>query len=68
MKNDGFWSITHPVSYGLECVAYWNRNGIPLIKADGSEGVIETTWLSYKSDQDNEHRFSCLYFTRGAVK
>ena len=34
-----------------------NRNGIPLIKADGSEGVIETAWLSYKSDQDNEHRF-----------
>ena len=34
-----------------------NRNGIPSIKADGSEGIIETTWLSYNSDQDNEHRF-----------
>lgn len=34
-----------------------NRNGIVSIKANGSAGVIETAWLSYNSDQENEHRF-----------
>ena len=34
-----------------------NRNGIVSINADGSAGVIETAWLSYNSDQENEHRF-----------
>ena len=34
-----------------------NRNGIASDKADGSAGIIETTWLSYNSDQENEHRF-----------
>ena len=37
-----------------------NKNGIPSIKADGSEGVIETSWLSYNSDQENEHRFRLI--------
>ena len=34
-----------------------NKNGIGSEKADGSSGVIETTWLSYNSDPDNVHRF-----------
>lgn len=34
-----------------------NRNGIVSDKVDGSAGIIETTWLSYNSDQENEHRF-----------
>jgi outer membrane protein assembly factor BamC len=34
-----------------------NKNGIATNKADGSEGIIETSWLSYNSDQENEHRF-----------
>ncbi|MDG1693501.1 MAG: outer membrane protein assembly factor BamC [Porticoccaceae bacterium] len=34
-----------------------NKNGIPAEKADGSLGIIETSWLGYNSDQDNEHRF-----------
>ena len=34
-----------------------NKNGIGSEKADGSLGVIETTWLSYNSDPDNVHRF-----------
>lgn len=34
-----------------------NRNGIASNKADGSAGIIETAWLSYNSDQENEHRF-----------
>jgi len=34
-----------------------NRNGIPTARAVGSEGIIETIWLSYTSDEDNEHRF-----------
>ena len=34
-----------------------SRNGIPSARAEGSAGIIETQWLSYKSDQDNEHRF-----------
>ena len=34
-----------------------NSNGIASDKADGSTGVIETVWLSYNSDQNNQHRF-----------
>jgi len=34
-----------------------NRNGLPSASADGSAGIIETTWLSYNSDLENEHRF-----------
>ena len=34
-----------------------NRNGIPTAQAVGSAGIIETIWLSYHSDPDNEHRF-----------
>ena len=34
-----------------------NRSGIPTARAEGSAGIIETIWLSYKSDEVNEHRF-----------
>ena len=34
-----------------------NRNGIPAARAEGSEGIIETIWLSYSSDEENSHRF-----------
>ncbi len=34
-----------------------NRNGIPVARAEGSEGIIETIWLNYNSDEDNSHRF-----------
>ena len=34
-----------------------NRNGIPAARAEGSEGIIETIWLSYGSDEENSHRF-----------
>ena len=34
-----------------------NRSGIPTARAEGSAGIIETIWLSYKSDEANEHRF-----------
>lgn len=34
-----------------------NRSGIPSARAEGSAGIIESIWLSYKSDEDNQHRF-----------
>ena len=34
-----------------------NRNGVPAARAEGSEGIIETIWLSYNSDEENTHRF-----------
>ena len=34
-----------------------NSAGLPTEKADGSEGIIETSWLVYNSDQEKEHRF-----------
>ena len=34
-----------------------NRNGIPTARAEGSEGIIETIWLNYTSDEVNSHRF-----------
>ncbi|MGB2044430.1 MAG: outer membrane protein assembly factor BamC [Porticoccaceae bacterium] len=34
-----------------------NRNGVPSAKAEGSSGIIETVWVTFKSDQDNSHRF-----------
>ena len=34
-----------------------SRNGIPTAMADGTLGIIETTGVSFKSDQDNTHRF-----------
>ena len=34
-----------------------NRSGIPTARAEGAAGIIETIWLSYNSDEDNEHRF-----------
>jgi outer membrane protein assembly factor BamC len=34
-----------------------NRNGVPSAKAEGSTGIIETVWVSFKSDEDNAHRF-----------
>ena len=34
-----------------------NRNGIPAARAEGSEGIIETIWLTYGSDEENSHRF-----------
>jgi len=34
-----------------------NRNGIPTARAEGSEGIIETIWLNYTSDEINSHRF-----------
>ena len=35
-----------------------NRNGVPSSRAEGSEGVIETVWVSFSSDEENSHRFS----------
>lgn len=35
-----------------------NRNGVPSNRAEGSEGVIETVWVSFSSDEENSHRFS----------
>lgn len=37
-----------------------NRNGVPAARAEGSEGIIETIWLSYNSDEENIHRFRLL--------
>jgi outer membrane protein assembly factor BamC len=34
-----------------------NSSGIGTKNADGSTGIIETTWLSYHSDPDKVHRF-----------
>lgn len=34
-----------------------NRNGIPAARAEGSEGLIETIWLNFQSDDENTHRF-----------
>ena len=34
-----------------------NSNGIASQSADGSKGIIETAWLTYNSDQENQHRF-----------
>ncbi|MGB1159296.1 MAG: outer membrane protein assembly factor BamC [Porticoccaceae bacterium] len=34
-----------------------NRNGIPAARAEGSEGLIETIWLNFQSDNENSHRF-----------
>jgi len=34
-----------------------NRNGVPSSRAQGSEGVIETVWVSFNSDEENSHRF-----------
>jgi outer membrane protein assembly factor BamC len=37
-----------------------NRNGVPAARAEGSEGIIETIWLNYTSDDENSHRFRLL--------
>ena len=34
-----------------------NSTGLPTSAVDASAGIIETDWLSYKSDETNEHRF-----------
>jgi len=34
-----------------------NSSGLPTSAVDASAGIIETDWLSYKSDETNEHRF-----------
>ncbi|ETN92423.1 Outer membrane protein assembly factor BamC precursor [Gammaproteobacteria bacterium MOLA455] len=34
-----------------------NRNGVPAALADGSEGIIETVWVKFNSDEENSHRF-----------
>jgi outer membrane protein assembly factor BamC len=34
-----------------------NSSGLPASTVDASAGIIETGWLSYKSDEANEHRF-----------
>lgn len=34
-----------------------SRNGIPSSRADGDTGVIETVWITFKSDTDMSHRF-----------
>jgi len=34
-----------------------NRNGFPTASVNGSAGIIETTWLTYNSDEESEHRF-----------
>ncbi len=34
-----------------------NRNGVPAAKAEGSNGIIETAWVNFKSDEENSHRF-----------
>ena len=34
-----------------------NRNGVPAAKAEGSNGIIETTWVNFKTDTENSHRF-----------
>jgi outer membrane protein assembly factor BamC len=34
-----------------------NRNGVPAAKAEGSNGIIETTWVNFKTDSENSHRF-----------
>jgi outer membrane protein assembly factor BamC len=35
----------------------FNSSGLPTSAVDASAGIIETDWLSYKSDEANEHRF-----------
>lgn len=37
-----------------------NRSGLPTAAVDASAGIIETDWLSYKSDENNQHRFKFL--------
>ena len=34
-----------------------NRSGVPAALADGSEGIIETVWVKFNSDEENSHRF-----------
>ena len=34
-----------------------NKSGLPTSAVDASAGIIDTDWLSYKSDEANEHRF-----------
>ena len=34
-----------------------NRNGVPSSRAQGSEGIIETVWVSFNSDEKKSHRF-----------
>lgn len=34
-----------------------NSSGLPTSAVDASAGIIETDWLSYKTDEANEHRF-----------
>jgi outer membrane protein assembly factor BamC len=37
-----------------------NSSGLPTSAVDASAGIIETDWLSYKSDEANQHRFKFL--------
>lgn len=37
-----------------------NRSGLPTSSVDASAGIIETDWLSYKSDEANQHRFKFM--------
>lgn len=34
-----------------------NRNGIPVSRADGASGILETVWVKFSSDTENSHRF-----------
>jgi len=34
-----------------------NRSGVPAALADGSQGIIETVWVKFNSDEENSHRF-----------
>ena len=34
-----------------------NSSGLPTSAVDASAGIVETDWLSYKSDDANQHRF-----------
>jgi len=37
-----------------------NSSGLPTAAVDASAGIIETDWLSYKSDEANKHRFKFM--------
>ena len=45
-----------------------NRSGVPAALADGSEGIIETVWVKFNSDEENSHRFPLSDLSRGAAR
>ncbi|MFA5632998.1 MAG: outer membrane protein assembly factor BamC [Porticoccaceae bacterium] len=34
-----------------------NRSGIPTARAEASQGVLETVWLEFKGDEEQNHRY-----------